>query len=81
MFGLPHSQIKSVYTVPVGGISGKSSGPEAKQPLLQCLPPPPAPLSDSNRRTKMMALPARAFDFVCFFFFFLEYHPPLTQFH
>lgn len=45
--------------VPEAGISVKSSSPGAKQPFLQG----PAPLSDSSRRDKMVAMPAIAFDF------------------
>lgn len=56
----PFADEISPQWVPVGGISVKSSCPAAKQPFLQG----PAPLSDSSRRGKMMAMPARAFDFL-----------------
>lgn len=46
--------------VPVGGIAVKLSCPRAEQPFLQG----PAPLSDSSRRGEMMAVPAKAFDFL-----------------
>lgn len=45
--------------VPARGISITSSCPGAEQPFLQGL----TPLSDSSRRSEIMAMPARAFDF------------------